>query len=148
MAQRKHQKQGLGVGVSPAETPSDSADDTVIRDTLIPQLGRRQRGGHASWIVYLQQDGRVRKRTLGSCASLSVLQARRIAEDLLALSYGPQVLTAESLVSEVAVVFIDDCAGRWKPSTKRAHQHNIDHHILPAFGHRLIGDVARSDVAV
>ncbi|WP_411892547.1 tyrosine-type recombinase/integrase [Yoonia sp. SDW83-1] len=146
MTSIQNSKQGFEGINAPAAKPIPPRKDHVVRDAILPQLGRRQRGDHATWVVYLPQAGRTRKQTLGTCAALSVLQARALAEELLGRCDEPRGLSGRSPLAGVAQTFMADCAGRWKPSTALAHQHNIDRDILPALGHKPVGDITREDV--
>jgi len=99
-----------------------SSGDTVIRDSVVPELARRVRGNSAKWVVYWKQDGRRKKTTLGDCATIAIDRARALARDMVSVADVPDVRpTATPSIAAFSEVFLEDCAGRWKPSTLKTN---------------------------
>jgi hypothetical protein len=92
--------------------------DTIIRDDIVPELARRVRGKSAKWVVYWRQDRRLRKTTLGDCAAIAIDRARDLARDMVGLEVAPDARSCSATsIADFADVFLEECAGRWKPST-------------------------------
>lgn len=121
--------------------------DTVIRDDIVPQLARRVRGKTAKWVVYWRQDGRPKKTTLGDCATIAIDRARDLARDMVATEVAPDARPSSAMsVAGFADVFLEECAGRWKPSTLTSNRRSLHSQILPHFGKRKLGSIRREDV--
>ena len=75
------------------------------------------------------------------------MRARTLAKDILASQGDQPTISPATSISAFANVFLEDCAGRWKASTKRSHFFNIQRDVLPYFGDMSVGQVTRADVA-
>jgi len=121
--------------------------DTIIRDDIVPELARRVRGKSAKWVVYWRQDGRLRKTTLGDCAAIAIDRARDLARNMLGLEVAPDARSSSATsIADFANVFLEDCAGRWKPSTLKTNRNSLKTQILPHIGKQKLGSIRREDV--
>lgn len=116
--------------------------EAVLWDTAAPGLGLRVRpNGRKTWIVHKRFGGGVVKRTLGPLGALTAGEARSAARALV-----PGAGTVIPAVREFAPVFLADCAGRWKPATRRMYAHVVGRWILPAFGGHGVDAICKKDV--
>ena len=130
----------------PEANTQKQGHDRVLRDDIVPQLGRRIRGGRETWVVHCSRAGKVAKITLGACATIPIVRARAMALDLLEEAPTHSPLSGKTALAAFAQIFLDDCAGRWKPKTLHSHRHAMSRHILPGLGDMKIGKIERSDV--
>ena len=108
--------------------------ERVIWDKGVPGLGLRcRRGWQPRWIVQRRLDGRTVKRTLGDLDGMDLSEARDTARNLLN-GLGKTLPAASPTLAAFIPVFLDDCAGRWKPSTLSGHRSNLMSMVLPALG--------------
>ena len=115
--------------------------EAVLWDSVAPGLGLRARpNGRKTWIVHRRCNGSVVKRTLGTLDALTVEDA------LLADTEEKRAPATVPTVRTFAPAFLADCAGRWKPATRRAHADGIRLHILSALGDRRLDAVTAKDV--
>lgn len=130
----------------PLPRHSNESPDRQLRDDIVPQLARRIRNGCETWVVHCRRDGKASKITLGLCEKIPVIRTRDMARDLLAeVSIAP-ALSGDTTMDIFALVFLEDCAARWKPSTLHSHQYAVSHCIIPEFGALPIGAVSRAHV--
>lgn len=124
--------------------------DTIHWDSTLPGFGRRVRSnGRATWIVQWRHAGSTRRRTLGTVDELTEDAARHQATVHLhsRQQIQPAVLPPAAItVAEFAAQFLRDCAGRWKPITRKHHAQNLRTNLLPVFGARPLVTLRRSDV--
>jgi hypothetical protein len=130
----------------PEANTQKQGHDRVLRDDIVPQLGRRIRGGRETWVVHCSRAGKVEKITLGACTTIPIVRARAMALDLLEEAPTHSPLSGKTALAAFAQIFLDDCAGRWKPKTLHSHRHAMSRHILPGLGNMKIGKIERSDV--
>ena len=88
-------------------------------------------------------NGSVVKRTFGA---LTVEDARHVARALLADAEEKSAPAAVPTVRMFAPAFLADCAGRWKPATRRAHADGVNRFIQPAFGDRRVDAIGAKNV--
>lgn len=128
-------------------TPPDRAPAPTERlawDAVIPGLALRVRGRSRSWVVVRKHDGRMRRTTLGSAATLSPTQARALAAALTGEDVGDAV--APPSFAEFAQTFLADSAARWKPATMVSNARCVRLRLVPAFGARRIDRIEPADV--
>ncbi len=120
--------------------------ERVIWDKSVPGLGLRfRRGWQPRWIVKRRLDGRTVKRTLGDLDGMALDEARDTAR-LVLDDLAKKRSAASPTLAAFIPVFLDDCAGRWKPSTLSGHRSNLMSMVRPALGHILIDALTRADV--
>lgn len=120
--------------------------ERVIWNKGVPGLGLRcRRGWQPRWIVQRRLDGRTVKRTLGDLDAMGLSETRDTARNLLDDLAQALPATSPSLAAFVPV-FLDDCSGRWKPSTLSGHRSNLMSMVLPALGDIPLHALARADV--
>ena len=113
-----------------------AAREYTVRDTRHAGLGVRVRPSGSRTFVYRRRsEGRTRRITLGSAASMGVERARG---KCLALE---TAVRSEPAKREAVPTFGDFCAGpvkAWvdsiKPSTRKSARWALSAHLLPAFG--------------
>lgn len=132
--------------IQPETNTQKQRQDKVDRDDIVPQLGRRIRGSRETWVVHCPRQGKTAKITLGACATIPVARARTMALDLLEEAPSHPTLCGETTLAAFAQIFLDDCAGRWKPKTLHSHRHAMSRHILPGLGNMQVGKIERADV--
>jgi integrase len=120
--------------------------DHVVRDAEVPELGRRERGRGASWVLHMGRGAARRKVTLGSCSALGLAEARRLARALLDTGPPGDAPHPGMPLAAFAPLFLDDCACRWKPATLTANRSALAAHILPELGTRPLDALDRGDV--
>ena len=104
-------------------------------------------GATARWVVYWRKDGRPKKTTLGDCATIAVDRARDLARDMVRVDPIPAApLSGAMSLSDFAVIFLEECSGRWKPSTLISNRRCLTSQILPHFRTRKLGTLRREDV--
>ena len=119
----------------------------MLWDSAAPGLGLRARpNGRKTWIVHRRCNGSVVKRTLGALDALTVEDARHAARALLADAEAGGAPAAVPTMRTFGPAFLADCAGRWKPATRRAHVDGMSRFILPTFGDRRVDAVTAKDV--
>lgn len=112
------------------------------------------RSGVRSYVLdYRTRAGRPRRLTLGKHGSLTLQQARQMAQDALhEVRRGEDPLEDRqdarrgSTVRDLGRAYLDRYAKIEKRSWKE-DERRLEKHIYPAFGSRNIGEVRRSDVA-
>lgn len=120
--------------------------EAVLWDNEVTGLGLRVRpNGSKTWIVHRRSSGSVLRRSLGSIKAVTAEEARGMARALIADAPGATAATAPMLRA-FGRTFLDDCAHRWKPATRRSHAHNLQNLILPAFGSRRVDAITARDV--
>jgi len=89
----------------------------------------------------------LRKTTLGDCAAIAIDRARDLARDMVGLDIAPDARSSSAMsIADFANVFLEECAGRWKPSTLKTNRNSLKAQILPHFGKRKLGSIRRKDV--
>lgn len=125
--------------------PKDGRE-SVLWDTTAPGLGLRFRPrGRKTWIVHKRCAGAVIRRTLGALDALTVEEARDAARALVS-GAKTDVAATVSTVGHFAPGFLADCAGRWKPTTRRMYAYVMRRWILPEFGGLWVDEVGAKDV--
>lgn len=121
--------------------------ETIIRDTQVPQLARRERTSKATWVFLTRQDGKTRKQTLGNCATLSVDAARdlvRAMRDECDSNDGSW--SSGVLLRDFYETFLTECAGRWKSATLTTNRSFLVSYVLPEFGSLPLSKISRDNV--
>lgn len=122
-------------------------DECVIWDEKVLGLGLRLRSSSKpTWIVQRKIDGRSIKRTLGRVDALGLDDARAAAKRPIDLPVATKPPSKIPTVAAFVPVFLDDCAGQWKPSTWQHHRSNLLTHVVPNLGALPIDAVTRADV--
>ena len=122
--------------------------EVVLWDTAVKGFGLRVLpGGSRTWIVHRRRGNGTLKRTLGSVDVLTAAAARAAARRVLNGATTGNDGPTPTLRS-FALVFLADCAPRWKAATRVAHARNLRTGILLAFGRRRIDAVTARDVRV
>ncbi len=120
--------------------------EAVLWDSVVTGFGLRVRpGGSKTWIVHRRSSGSVLRRSLGSLEAVTADDARYMARALITDAPGAAATTAPTLRA-FGRAFLDDCAQRWKPATRRSHGYNLQNQILPAFGTRRVDAISARDV--
>lgn len=126
---------------------SPPSRETIIRDTQVPQLARRERTSKATWVFLTRQDGKTRKQTLGDCATLSVDAARDLVRAMLEQSDRDDVAWSSDVpLRDFYETFLTESAGRWKPSTLATNRTSLESYVLPEFGSLPLSKISRDDV--
>ena len=122
--------------------------EAVLWDGDVPGLGLRARAsGRKTWIVHRRVGNGVVKRTLGASDAMSVEDVRRAARVLIEeAECGDDAPVSVPTMRTFGPAFLADCAGRWKPTTRVGHAHNMQRFILPAFGNRRVDAIIARDV--
>ena len=129
-----------------AFVPADGRE-AVLWDSAAPGLGLRARAnGRKTWIVHRRCNGSVVRRTLGALDALTVEDARHAARALIAGTQTSSAPTTIPTVRAFAPAFLADCAGRWRPATRKNYADTVRLWILPAFGNRLVDAIGAKDV--
>ena len=126
-----------------------SADgrEAMLWDSIVAGLGLRVRpNARKTRIVHRRCNGTVVRRTLGALDALTVEDARRAARALIAGTRTSSAPTTISTVRAFAPAFLADCAGRWRPATRKNYADTVRLWILPAFGNRPVDTVGAKDV--
>ncbi|MGI9485987.1 MAG: tyrosine-type recombinase/integrase [Geminicoccaceae bacterium] len=120
--------------------------ERVIWDKGVLGLGLRcRRGWQPRWIVQRRLEGRTVKRTLGDLDRMDLSEARDAARNLFD-DLGKTLPAASPTLAAFIPVFLDDCAGRWKPSTLSGHRSNLMSMVLPALGEISLHALTRANV--
>ena len=122
--------------------------EAVLWDGVGSGLGvRALPSGRKTWFVQRRIGSGFVKRTLSATDAMSVEEARRAARALIEdTRRGEDALVLAPTMRTFGPAFLADCAGRWKPSTRAAHAHNMQRFILPAFGNRCVDAITARDV--
>ena len=123
--------------------------EAVLWDGVVPGLGVRAlpTSGRKTWIVHRRVGSAVAKRTLAAPDAISVEEARRAVQALIEEVEGDAGAPASvPTIRAFGPSFLADCAGRWKPTTRAAHAHNMQRSILPAFGICRVDTITARDV--
>ena len=120
----------------------------AIRDDVIPGLMLRVHpGGERTFVLERRVRRRWRFATVGPADLVSVPEARDKARlliagllDMPAKTKGPR--TPGRAMTAFAAEFIDRHTHQWKPGTLGTNRHVIDKHILPAFAHMTVDEIA------
>ena len=109
--------------------------------------------GAKSWTVRMRADGKVRRFTIGSPATMSADEARTRALQLRA-KHQPKAILELATADGPAMTFRDlsKCLlqareGEWKPSTVKAFNTYLKAELLPAFGDRPINRLTTAEIA-
>ena len=114
------------------------------------------KSGHKSFVCqYRNQFGRVRRLTLGALGKLTPVQARKMAQKVLAeVAHGrdvAQIKTEQRRASSVAELarryLVEHAEPRKKAWSVKQDRRLLEKHILPALGHHKIQAVTRADIA-
>jgi integrase len=104
------------------------------------------------WTDYIKADrtiGRTRESViLGNCRDLSLRQARKKADEILApINTGKTTPYSTLLFSEfVERHFVSNVFPTLKPSTRKHYRITLNTHLLPAFGNSRLCDIGTLDI--
>lgn len=137
----------LTTTTAPASRPNPRSADRILWDDEVPELGLRERGSSASWLVNIGPSQAPKHKTLGSARQLTREAARVMARALIEAT-ASDALPPDSKVKLVAFLetYLIDCRGQWKPSTFRAHETAVRTQIIPALGMTRVCELTSTSV--
>ncbi len=120
----------------------------AVRDDVLPGLMLRVHpGGERTYVIERRVRRRRRYATIGPADSITVSEARREAQHIIAgfldtsaKTKGPR--TPGRPMTEFAAEFIERHARHWKQNTLETNRRVIDKCILPAFGHMAVDEIS------
>jgi len=128
--------------------------EVILWDTEVPGLGLRVRpSGAKSWIVK-----RGKRWTLGSAGSISLADARKLAQrssadiaegkaPTVGLAATKAARAAQATVADLIERYLTDHAkARCAPSTKALYERTARNHIIPRIGHLRLDRIGHGDV--
>ena len=123
-----------------------SSRDQFTWDPVVRFLARRTRlGVKETWVVQFREGGKTIRRTIGRVSDYSVVDARRIAEEMRAGA--PRIpIASKATVEQFVEQFIRDCSSRWKPSTAKANALQLRRRVVPHLGRMALEKVSRTQV--
>jgi len=127
----------------------------MLRDTEIIGFGVRRQRGAPVYFVRKRVDGLARWITIGTHgAGWTPDKARKEAQSILGtIADGKDPVAAKRLdrdrsrVTDAAELFLAHHGPKLKPRTREEYERLFKLHILPAFGHRRVDEINRTDVA-
>lgn len=127
----------------------------MVRDTEIPGFGVRRQRGAPVYFVRKRFEGRPRWITIGTHgAGWTPEKARKRAQSILGeIADGEDPAAAKRLdrdrsrVTDAADLFLAHHGPKLKPRTREEYERLFKLHILPAFGHRRVDEINRTDIA-
>lgn len=138
------------------EAIEPSQKDQLFWDTEVPGFGLKvtPKGKRAYFIYYRNRSGQQRRPKIGDHGSITLDEARKIAQQQLALvasgtdiSAQRQVERSVGTVAELADRYLSDYAeAHKKRSSIKTDKANIENHVLPILGAMAVGDVTRQDI--
>jgi integrase len=129
--------------------------DLFAWDDDLPGFGVRVKpSGHKSYLIQYREGRRTRRVTIGACSLLKLEQARDSARRMLVSAKDGKGPAAErdaakmaSTVREFTERYLTEYAiDRKKPRSVMEDRRNIENHVLPLLGMRLVKDVSRADI--
>ena len=127
--------------------------DHVFVDSELPGFGLRVRkgGGIGTWFVMVHRRGRRSRVTLGRADVVSATAARNAARKALAAAVldglpTPPPKPDRVTMAAFAVEFLRDYGVHWKPTTQVTSTRIMRRELLPTFGTRAVGELARTDI--
>ena len=127
--------------------------DAVFWDDKLPGFGVRvYPTGSKVYVVQTRLKGRSKRITLGRHGVISADKARHKAAETIALIKSGQdpdeKRASEVTVAELAERYLAEHVDvHCKPSTQRMYRSVLRRFILPAYGHRAVGEVERQHIA-
>ena len=127
--------------------------DAVFWDDKLPGFGVRvYPTGSKVYVVQTRLKGRSKRITLGRHGVISADKARHKAAETIALIKSGQdpdeKRASEITVTELAERYLEEHVDvHCKPSTQKMYRRVLKRFILPAYGHRAVGEVERQHVA-
>jgi len=132
---------------------SPATTDRVFVDSELPGFGLRVRkgGGIGTWFVMVHRRGRRSRVTLGRADIVSASAARTAARKVLAAAVldglpTPPPKPDRITMAAFAVEFLRDYGVHWKPMTQLTSARIMRRELLPTFGTRAVGELARADI--
>jgi len=117
----------------------------ALRDIQMPGLILRvQPGGSKSWMIRLRENGKQKKRWLGSFPMIGVQAARQAA--LAAFTFDLTALSARSSSPFFQTFQAEHeqlCKRTYKPSGLRTYRSYVRNQLLPAFGDKRLDRITR-----
>ncbi|MEO0410397.1 MAG: site-specific integrase [Pseudomonadota bacterium] len=130
------------------------AGEMIVRDATLGSFVLRLRHtGSKNWIVYLKQNGKLRKVNIGTVNEVPAADARRIAQSMLETP-NPASSDAAERLYKPSVSFGDllesfmetDGKTRWKVTTWRGMRRRADKYVLPTFGEKKAKAISRAEI--
>ena len=126
--------------------------DRIVFDETVPGFGVRVfRSGRKSYMIQYRSQKRTRRFTLGNCAILTPLQARKKAQSLLAAVLDGEDPAQERLegfaaptVADLVERFLRDHSAKKKTGSE--DRRNLEKDILPVLGRHLVTAVTCRDI--
>lgn len=145
---RKHLTDTLAAKAKPK--PKEYA----ISDSALQGFALRVQPSDAkAWVLRLRLEGKVRRFTLGSSATMSVDEARTLAHQLR-IEQQSETVVQLALAEAPAMTFrqlsqglLKARKGVWKPSTVKAFTTYLNSQLLPAFGDRTVNRQTTAEIA-
>jgi integrase len=138
------------------EAIEPSQKDQLFWDTEVPGFGVKvtPKGKRAYFIYYRNRSGQQRRPKIGDHGSITLDEARKIAQQQLALvasgtdiSAQRQVERSVGTVAELADRYLSEYAeAHKKRSSIKTDRANIENHVLPILGAMAVSDVTRQDI--
>lgn len=138
------------------EAIEPSQKDQLFWDTEVPGFGVKvtPKGKRAYFIYYRNRLGQQRRPKIGDHGSITLDEARKIAQQQLAqvasgtdISAQRQVERSVGTVAELADRYLSEYAeAHKKRSSIKTDKANIENHVLPILGAMAVGDVTRQDI--
>lgn len=127
----------------------------MVRDTDIVGFGVRRQRGAPVYFVRKRVGGVARWMTIGTHgAGWTPDRARKEAQSILGTiadggdpAAAKQIDRDRSRVADAVELFLQHHGPKLKPRTREEYERLFKLHLLPAFGHRRVDEINRSDVA-
>ncbi|MEM6677750.1 MAG: site-specific integrase [Pseudomonadota bacterium] len=124
--------------------------EIVIADAVRPGLLLRVgASGAKTWVLRRTEDGKQRRTTLGSAATITVVEAHRLAAGsaLASVEKAQTVARTAPLFQAYARAYCERYAVRCKPSSLLSLDTSLKAHLLPAFGASRFDTISAAAVA-
>lgn len=120
----------------------------ALRDMRQPGLALRvQPCGARSWVVRMRADGKPMRHSLGGFPEITVKDARRVANALMAGDAKPPASVATApLFAVFQVEHETRCGPFYKPAGLRTYRAYVRCELLPTFGGKRLDAITRQDV--
>ena len=138
----KHLTDGRIRTLRPRRTTRD------IRDANLKGFGVRvYPTGRKCYFIHAQHNGQRIWKNVGDASEISLAEARRRAQAILAVSRSGTPHSSSGPLFEAVAEEVFRRYGRtWKPGTRKVNQNFFRNQILPWFRGRQIGEITRGDV--
>ena len=111
-------------------------------------------GSKVFMLYYRTRDGTERRPTIGACGTITLVQARKLAQDMLAQvragedpSQSKKDARTAPTVNELCGRYLEEYAEVYKkPSSVAEDRRNINNHVIPELGTRKAASIMMTDV--